>query len=242
MLQKTREYEMFSFRDDNREKINQYHVKRLMESIKARNLLELRPILVNEKFEIIDGQHRLLAAKNLGVEIYYKVEHGLNSAEIMIMNMARNWIASDFLNYYCCQGNQNYLQLREFMKKNQLPLRVALTMIQGDSTKRSLEFKDGKFEFKNPPNSLELQICHETIDYIKKMNGFSHYTHSSRFWKALRKLVNHANFDDTRWKENLSKMVERFQSKPTTEDYCRLLMDVFNYRSSAKVNLLEEEF
>lgn len=242
MEQKTKDYQMFIFREDNREKINATHVKKLIESIKSRNLLELRPILVNEKFEIIDGQHRLLAAKELGVDIYYKIEKGLDTAEIMTMNLTKPWIAGDYLNYYCKNGYQDYIKLKDFMRKNGINLRVALTMIQGDSKQKMQLFKMGKFQFCDVPTASELDLCHETIDFIKKMNGFSLYTSSSRFWKALRKLVTHAHFDNEKWKENLSKMIERFQAKPTTEDYCRLMMDVYNWRNGNKVNLLEEVF
>lgn len=242
MYEKTKEYEKFIFRDDNREKINVTHVRKLIDSIKARNLLELRPILVNERYEIIDGQHRLLAAKELGVEIYYKMEKGLEAAEVMTMNLTKPWIAGDYLNYYCKHGYQDYIKLKDFMKKNGINLRVALTMIQGESKQKMTLFKQGKFQFNDAPQEKELELCHETIDFIKKMNGFSLYTSSSRFWRALRKLVTHANFDNGKWKENLSKMIERFQAKPTTDDYCRLMMDVYNWRNGNKINLLDEVY
>lgn len=241
MQQKTKDYQIFIFRDDNRERINASHIKKLVESIKSNNLLGLRPILVNDKLEIIDGQHRLLAAKELGVEIYYKIVKGLASEEIITMNIANPWIAADYLNFYCKNGYEAYIKLKDFMKDNGISLRVALGMLEGDSKKSRAQFKSGNFQFKNPPHQNELKFCHETIEYIKKINGFSIYTSSSRFWKALRTLVTHKNFDNRKWKENLSRMVERFQAKPTTEDYCRLMMDVYNWQNRNKVNLIKED-
>ena len=41
---------------------NPQHVKRLCSSIKENGML-CNPILVNEKMQVIDGQHRLLASK-----------------------------------------------------------------------------------------------------------------------------------------------------------------------------------
>ncbi len=87
MIKKTKNYEMFTFREDNREKIDQSHVQRLVFSIEKRNLLELRPIIVNEKFEVIDGQHRLMAAKFLDVEIFYQQEKKLDAKDIITMNI-----------------------------------------------------------------------------------------------------------------------------------------------------------
>jgi len=89
MIRKTTNYEIFTFREDNREKIDKKHLARLVESIKSRNLLELRPIMVNEKLEIVDGQHRLLAAKQLGYEIYYQKEENLDCADIVRMNLSK---------------------------------------------------------------------------------------------------------------------------------------------------------
>ncbi len=63
---------------------------------------------------------------------------------------------------------------------------------------------------------------------------------SSRFWKALLKLINHADFDASRWMQNLKKMVERFCPKARTEDYLRLFMDVYNYHNKTKISLIED--
>lgn len=57
MIKKTFNYKMFKILKPNR-KINNSHVRKLMESISARDLSEFYPILINEKNEVIDGQHR----------------------------------------------------------------------------------------------------------------------------------------------------------------------------------------
>ena len=60
-LEKTKNYEIFKIMDCNRE-LSAANLQKLIGSIKSRNLLEFRPIIVNSKMEIIDGQHRLAAA------------------------------------------------------------------------------------------------------------------------------------------------------------------------------------
>lgn len=240
MIQSTRDYEMFRFRDDNREKIDQAHVRRLIESIKARNLLDLRPILVNEMMEVIDGQHRLLAAKMLGVEVYYQKEKKLGANEVMLMNTAKAWTCGDYLNFYCKNGYKEYQKLQNFMKKHNLNLRVALNICMGAGKYSYSSYKNGEFQFEDQQLDKELEVCWDTIDFIKKMNGFSAYTSSSRFWRAMIKLTTHYNFDAMKWRANLQKMVERFTSKATTDDYCRLMMDVYNWRNNDKISLLDE--
>jgi hypothetical protein len=65
-IQVTSDYDQFVIMEANREQ-NRGHI----EAIKAAfgemgNLTRVQPILVNERFEIIDGQHRFIACKELG--------------------------------------------------------------------------------------------------------------------------------------------------------------------------------
>ena len=240
-IKKTKEYEMFKFREDNRASINWTHVERLAKSIKGRNLLELRPISVNGDMEVIDGQHRLLAAKKLGEGIYYRQDKELTCSDIVIMNVAKSWGVSDYLNYYCKNGYEEYQKLQQFMKTHQITVRVALNITMGCTKIGMRNFKEGKYQFKHDGVDEHLSICWETIDYIKKMNGFSQYTQNSKFWSAMLTLIRHDNFDANKWKENLKKMVERFTSKINKEDYLKLFSEVHNWRNNIKVDFTNAE-
>src|SRR5258708_34537164 len=108
-MEKTRNYEMFKYLDANRDKSNGLslsHIRRLKQSIMDRNMLELRPICVTENMEVIDGQHRLEVAKQLGVDIYYVVKKDFKPKDLIDLNVAKTWSASDYLNFYCKEGNQ----------------------------------------------------------------------------------------------------------------------------------------
>lgn len=241
MIKKTKDYDQFVFRNDNREKVDQAHAKRLAESIKARNLLELRPIVVNEKMEVIDGQHRLIAAKMIGVEIYYQQEKKLDAEDIIRMNVAKSWTTADYLNFYCHHEYEEYKKIAAFMKKHKLSLKVALTIALGQSNLGFTQFREGKFVFNTETLDIELDICWETIHYIRKMNGYSSYTNSSRFWKALLMLVRHVNFDPDKWRSNLHRMVEHFTCKARYEDYLSVMQHIYNYRNNLRINLSEKE-
>lgn len=237
---KTKNYDIFKFRDDNRAKIEQAHVKRLESSIKSKNLLEMRPISVNKDMEIIDGQHRLLAAKNLGVEVYYQVEESLDHHDIILMNISKAWRSMDYLNYYCKNGYPEYIKLRDFMKENDVTLKIALNMSIGSGIKDKEKFKSGEYVFSSDAGRENLQDCWDTIIYIKRMNGYSSYTSSARFWKALIKLVQHALFDKDKWMKNLIQMIERVGPRARTDDYLRQFMEIYNWKNTLKLNLLDE--
>ncbi len=181
MIQHTKEYNIFKFRDDNREKIDQTHIKRLIESIKSRNLLDLCPIRVNSEMEIIDGQHRLLAAKNLNLDIYYIVDDRLFSKDIILMNISKSWFTSDYLNYYCKNGFDEYIKLQKFIKKNNIQLRIALVFIHGESKIKMREFKEGKFVYNLDLKQEIIDQCQETMEYIKRMNGYVRFISTAKF-------------------------------------------------------------
>ena len=61
-VQQTKDYDLLKNIDGNRS-INQLHVKRLSNSMMNKHLIS--PIIVNEKYQIIDGQHRFEASKIL---------------------------------------------------------------------------------------------------------------------------------------------------------------------------------
>jgi ParB-like nuclease family protein len=239
VIQKTKDYEIFKFREDNRDKIVKAHVKRLVESISSRDLLEMRPILVNGNMEIIDGQHRLLAAKELNLFIYYKIDENLINEDVILMNIAKAWGIGDYMNYYCKNSFDEYLKLKTFTKKNNLQLKVAINMTMGESKDFFMDFKHGKYIFNNANSTENLELCWDTIEYIKRMNGYSPYLTSARFWKALLKLIISCNFDYKKWKSNLEKMIERFGARATSDDYMRMMMEIYNWKNNNKINLLE---
>lgn len=237
---KTDQYDIFKFREDNREKIDHAHVRDLCESIESRNLLELRPIMVNSEMEVLDGQHRLLAAKKLGVHIYYQVDDALNASDIIIMNVAKRWTLGDYLNFYTKQQYDEYIKLKNFMKKNNLSLKIAVLLTMKSGRLEWKKFRDGTYVFPNEDIDVNLDICWDTIEYIKRMNGFSSYTDSGKFWKALLKLIKHENFNAIMWRKNLEKMIERFKPKARTEDYLAMFMEVHNFYNKDKVRLYDE--
>ena len=68
---------MFKRVEGNRP-INERYVTELKKEIERKNLLHVNPILVSDDYTVIDGQHRLAIAQDLGVPIYpgAEVEEG----------------------------------------------------------------------------------------------------------------------------------------------------------------------
>lgn len=241
MLKKTKDYDLFIFREDNREKIDKAHVKRLAESIRSRNLLEFRPVIVNHKMEVLDGQHRILAAKELGVEIFYQVENSLDSFDIITMNISKSWSSNDYLNFYCKHGYDEYIKLKQFIDINNVSLTVGMSIAIGQSKQGRHDFRMGRFKFEHKDLSDEIRMCWHTVDYIKKINGYSAYTTSTRFWNAVLKLVRHPSFNPDKWKFNMERLVDKFCAKPSENMYVKMLQKIYNWKNQSPIFLGEED-
>mgnify|MGYP001604126207 FL=1 len=99
-IHETKNYSIFKLNAANAV-IKKEHVDRLKASIKLKNMLHLRPILVNSEMEIIDGQHRFTAAKELNVAVFYEMDSSLNEDDMALLNSnSRTWSNSDFVHHF----------------------------------------------------------------------------------------------------------------------------------------------
>lgn len=238
MILKTKNYAIFKYKKDNRP-LDQAHVKRLVKSISSQNLLEWRPIEVNKEMEIIDGQHRLKASEELNLEIYYKKIDSKQSDDIIHLNVSKSWTMNDFFNYYLKNEKDEYKKLEAYMKKHEVSLKLALAISNGQGHDYSDKFRLGTFVFNIEQDSEVMENCQTTIDFIKKMNGFSGYTSNNRFWMALIKLVTHNNFNMVKWQFNLSRMVNRFGPRATHKDYVDMFMNCYNWKNNERIEDLD---
>ena len=151
-IQKTTNYDKFNILSGNRP-IYRGHLNRLTDAIREENLLAFNPIIVNEKMEVIDGQHRLKAAQKLKTDVYYIVLPAGNLSEVQLLNTNnRNWTTVEFLDSYCKRGFADYKVLRQFAEDHDFTIPTALMMLSGGFRKgkwrheKTLEFKTGDFK------------------------------------------------------------------------------------------------
>ena len=78
----------------------------------------LSPILVNEKYEVIDGQHRLQALREKGLPVYYMMQEGIGLEECQSLNTGQsNWKMLDYIYAYAESGIKDYQLLANLMTK-----------------------------------------------------------------------------------------------------------------------------
>lgn len=115
VIYETDDYSMFIPLLGNRT-IDDYRKAKIRESVKNVGWIK-NPIVVNEKYEVIDGQARLEVLKELGLPVQYIFAYGTGIDECISMNISQsNWRTADYISSYAALGNQNYVRLLLLME------------------------------------------------------------------------------------------------------------------------------
>ena len=237
-IKQTNNYSIFKFIDSNRN-IDQGHVNFLCESIKKNNLLKYRPIDVNEKFEIIEGQHRLLAAKRLNVDIFYKVIPGLKKSDMITFNSGtKNWTVEDYIKYYACEGVQSYEDLQELMQKWNLSA-SAIISLNGLGERNLNKIKIGEFKFSKEDVFDSYDFYRQYCDVIKKYRPSSErlFLRNRQFIKALSAFIKLPGVEKDVLIEKTILKMNYLRPCTNTKDYLNILSEMYNYRNRKPVEM-----
>jgi hypothetical protein len=228
----TKDYHLFKSIDGNRTK-NLMHINRLKKSIESNYLFTI--ITVNEKYEIIDGQHRFDVIKELNLPLNYVICKGYGLHEVHVLNEnSKTWSIDDYLDGYCKLGYKQYLKYAEFKNKYGFNHGECMMMLSdksksgGDLTKI---FYRGEFEIKNYKESCDLA---EKISMIGQY--YSGYKRRS-FVFAMLSLFKNEKFEFTELIQKLKLQQTALIDCVNAEQYLALIEEIYNYRRREKVNL-----
>jgi hypothetical protein len=236
-MNKTKQYSKFIYVKGNRP-IDPNHVKKLAESIHEKNLLHLNPVLVTSKMQVIDGQHRIEAAKLLKIEIYYEVSDEITKSDMSRLNKnKKNWTITDYINYYCEEGYQIYIRFRDFANENpQFKLSVLLKIVlPSDGSEYTKSVQDGVLNISNMDKAKKI------IDAINKINNLPFdfkFIYDCRFPLAIGKCITTPKFNIDNLTEKIKANPRRFVKCSTKEEYLELIEEIYNYYlSENKISL-----
>ncbi len=236
---KTSEYSAFSHLRENRDR-NELHVATLMESFQTDGYL-FTIIIVNEKIEIIDGQHRFEAAKRLHLPVYFMVMPHWEIHQVAVLNVnSRNWTMEDFMNAHAKGGNNHYVVFKTFYEQHEFNITTAQMIIFGRRSKgptRDDEFRSGKM-------ITEADQMKESYKKARKITELKQF--HPKGWTAgnfvevmlqlfLTKGYDHGHLLE-QFKKNPNFMLLRANSLRVPE-YKELLVDTYNHRTKDKIKM-----
>lgn len=245
-------YDYSKFKDilGNRN-INNLNVKRLVQSFQKSYLMS--PIIVNENFEIIDGQHRFLAAKKLQLPINYIMVKGYSLDEVKSLNETGiKWSKKDHLNAYVELGYPAYLKFKEFMDQypdfslsacevfitNQLSgshISKSDSSLKSDTNKRGYYavryFQEGDLQID------DYDLACENAEKVLMIKPFYDGYSRALFVRAMVGIFRIKEYSH-------NQLINRLEANPTAMQHCSnisqykiLIEEIYNFRSRNKISL-----
>lgn len=250
---KSKDYEKFVFLPFNRAKINNNLVARLEDSMSKCNMLNSSPIIVSDSMEIIDGQHRFLAAKNLGLPIYYVFSNANPMEALPLLNsIQEKWKTEDFLNLFCSQNNEHYHRFKKFCDSYHLKYNIGLKVL---NLLMFDEKKESDYNFKKAPNSQVFRtgnfeypeddkLIKDVMDQVRDIQTYifqisvskASFIKTTKFILAIIKVITSPRFRMEKFREKLALKRHVLKPSTTTWGYEQTLKEIFNYRNPYKID------
>jgi hypothetical protein len=235
----TTDYSMFKTIDGNRN-VNLLHINRLKKSMQEHYLFTV--IVVNEKYEIIDGQHRFHAIRDLGLPLHYTMIPGYSLLQVQILNAnSSNWSSQDYLQAYCDLGYEDYITLSEFLRKYNLNISIGASILIGNTTGQGGMKAGAPFEFFKhgtlKVSDKQVKDAEKFMDMLYLFEPYFNGFKTRSFVFALMKLSNNPDFSITELLQKVKIQPSALQSCVHVNQMISLIEEIYNYKRRDKVNL-----
>lgn len=233
----TKDYKKFKKLEGNRNVLNK-RVSLIKKSIENIGYI-INPIIVNENFEIIDGQGRFECLKELGMPIDYIIQVGAGIKECIAMNINNtNWKLQDFIDSYAERGYVDYKRIKAIQERYDYGLGVIAT-----ATKLLGKFDNNKI--KNGTIEITEQDYINAIERLEWLNGIAPFCKkcSGELTYLYQSLIMCREFKDI----DLEKLKDRVISQNSImnpfaniPDCMKSLEELYNRNRKNKVYIFTE--
>lgn len=228
----TTDYDKFKTIVGNRPVVEKgAHYKEVLASIKDEG--QICPAIVNDRNEVIDGQHRLAICRQLGIPFVYVVGEGRGFGDIAKANAGRKWSIESFVYGYAYNGGANadsYRYLKSLYDEFNPPvIKSALTRIRSTynpdvaRTIRDGSFKMSEYEYNMISKCLRELIALGYADFIKEnpMSG-------NDYWAAVCYSWRHPKIDNKRLIKLMWQNEKRIPSTSKVKEHLESLSAIYN--------------
>lgn len=234
MIHESHDYDQFKLLDGNRA-LNQTSYKKLIDSVKEEQLRI--PIIVNERMEIIDGQHRFHAWKELGKPIFFIINRGYGMDQVKRANIvSSNWVLKDFLETYAQEGKKEYLEFKKQIKSSRISsadLLYLYSWYQNKTTQHlTAAFKEG---------TLTLECQEEVSNFLERLELFAEFKNcrQPKFIKAFHRITSLEYYNHSQMVRQHKTNAYKLRRAGSIDDYItNLLKDIYNYMVTSKKQIM----
>lgn len=228
-IYETFDYGKFRYVKGNR-RVTKRRLNKLIKSFSEGQIL--KPIMVNEKMEIVDGQGSFEACRQLGLPIYYYIAPNTGAIEMTRLNTAStNWATVDYAEMHESEGNENYIRLLEMFRAHPENNFTAIRKSTACSETSSIVNGSLKFTEENVERGEAVLKMAEDIVRItsptRKINA--------KFYTAVGYLYAEPNYKHKRMLTQLKKHPDLFVMSSSTRDQLVTFSNIYNYGATPKL-------
>tara|TARA_X000000368_G_scaffold204169_1_gene161123 strand:+ start:2178 stop:2978 length:801 start_codon:yes stop_codon:yes gene_type:complete len=223
----TTDYSIFGYILGNRD-IVQNHVLNLAKLIKEKDL-EV-PIIVNEKMEVCDGQHRLEACKLVNKPVDYIIKEGLDLVSIRKLNSSsRKWTMEEYMMSFVKLGHKDYEILEWFFRTYKFGITESMAMLNGKGWSNSVDrnnFKIGIFKVD------DLERAKTIAERIMYIGEFFQYFRKNSFVSAMISALYDPSFDWKIFEQRLLNNSAKLKNQGSRTDFTHNIETLYNHHTS----------
>lgn len=228
----TKDYDQFKYITGNRN-LNKRSYAKLINSMQEEQLII--PIIVNDKKEIVDGQHRFYVCKELDKPVYYIEIPGYDIDQVKRANMVSSvWTKEDFLSMHVDNQKPIYVKIKQYLDESNINLSDLIRLISSVQDKPndviSKAFESGELKLTDQ-DFVKMEAFLDALNDFKEFEFFN----TRQFVRAFMKLYFHDHYDHSRMKERIEKRKRYIVKRNTIDDYLSLLTkDVYSFGAVKK--------
>lgn len=224
--------------------IQRGQVDRLKALIEEKGYNKGLPIIVDKDGNILDGQHRYVACKELGIEPII-VEGGTDDLIPLLNSTQLKWKTEDYVNYYAGKGLPDYIILKNICLAKKISPSVAYNIVTNRSVLRSnLTKGHGEKRIMNPINDGSFKFPENTPKYFEKLERKIdnilnlvvqlRLPRTDKLVVAIARLAENSNFSFVTMLSKIELQRARIYRCTTIGEYIEMLCNVYNYKTKGK--------
>lgn len=230
------DYSVFKKMPENRS-VTEQRKNTILASISEKEVLN--PILVNEFNQIVEGQGRFEALRELQRPIKYIEVENATPEDCRRLNRAnQNWKKQDYAESYSKAGNSNYTRLLAASKMTGLSITTVLiysgcqSMLRNNVNRTTAgynAFEEGKLVFTDE----DVQEVQRVAGLVKEINDslLNEGPQSKYFSRAVQIVITTPGYDHKRMIRNCEKLRSTFVLAGQLERQLKEFERIYNFRS-----------
>jgi len=244
----TKNWDKMSYLADNRD-TDDGAIKRLADNIQKFG--QLQPIVLNENWHIIEGQHRVKACKLLDIPVLYVESIGATIKEVIVMNNnQQSWRNKDYLKCFSHKNHKNsseYKKIKAFFETYGLNFSVTINLLAGYEKKASSytgsgtarkAFIEGNFKIKS------LESAEKYGNQLKRLKSkVSMLVQNGKFCMAWVTMQNNiapdseGTFSMMTGVKQMEKNIDQFKTCKNQDSWDDAIVHAYNKGLNAKNKL-----